>query len=45
MKIFHTLEFKMRSLHLLDSMSRDKVTDKWNKVAASRGVSKSMIVK
>ena len=41
----YTLEFKMRSLHLLDSMSRDKVTDKWNKVAASRGVSKSMIVK
>lgn len=33
------------SLHLLDSMPKGKVTDRWNKVAASMGVSKSMIVK
>ena len=41
----YTLEFKMQSLHLLDTMSRSKVKDRWNKAAASRGVSKSMIVK
>ena len=41
----YMLEFKMQNLHLLDSLTRSKITDRWNKVAASKGVSKSMVVK
>ena len=41
----YMLEFKMRTLHPLDSLTRSKITDRWNKVAASKGVSKSMVVK
>ncbi len=41
----YMLEFKIQTLHLFDSMKKIKIKDRWNKVAASKGVSKSMIVK
>ena len=41
----YTLEFKMQTQHLLDSLTRSKITDRWQNVAASKGVSKSMVVK
>ena len=41
----YTVEFKAKTLERLDLFSELKVKKKWEKVAAERGVSKSLVVK
>ena len=41
----HTVEFKVKTLDLLDNYTEIKIRNKWVKVAEKRGVSKCLVVK
>ena len=41
----YTLEYKMKTLKLLDSFTQNNTKNKWSKVADLQGISKSMVIK
>ena len=41
----YTVDFKIKTLQLLDSLSELKTKKKWEKVAEKQGISKSLVVK